>query len=165
MYEKAGGWYGDIMCERDGETYTFGTPNAKPFRAKKEAIEYVIGAMAQVIAVGDGKIKPVDSSGTPAEFIDFRLYNEFYVLPMTSVKVLEKIIELQKMKRDCTTEDVIDECRKVIHDEMSKPADIRDNSLIMDRMLALIACDVCMVNQPIGWEGDPLDMLVPAKEQ
>ena len=75
IYEKDGGWFGDILLDRGDETYVFGSDNSRPLNNEKEAIDFVIHGMAKIIAVGSGKVKLVDTSDLPDGCIDFRLYN------------------------------------------------------------------------------------------
>ena len=155
IYRKNGGWYNDIVFERGDKVQTFGTSHDAPFRTRKEAVIDLIGTMALVIAFGKGKMKCVDMSQAAEEKIDFRIYDQMFVLPRSSVLVYAEMIEAEKINWSCTTKDIIIESISRIHEEMSKPAYMRDNSYIWDRMLALLGCDVYLVNPPADWEGDP----------
>ncbi len=158
IYEKNGGWFGDILCKRGDETSIFGTPNSEPLNSEQEAIDYVIHGMAKVIAAGDGKIESVDKSNLPDGCIDFRLYDRILILPTDLVSEMTKEVEIVKMAYGCTTDDVIEESRDLIHDEMSKPANLRNDETILDRVAVLTGCDVYFVNYPVGWNGDPFKL-------
>ena len=68
------------------------------------------------------------------------------------------LVETSKMVSGCTTDDIIEESRVVIHNEMSKPACLRNDETILDRVALLTGCDVYFVNYPVGWDGDPFEL-------
>jgi hypothetical protein len=158
IYEKNGGWFGDILCQCGDETYVFGTPHSEPLNNEQEAIDYVIHGMAKVIAVGSGKVKSIDTSGLPEGYIDFRLYYSTLVLPTGLVSERTMAVETRKTVSGCTTDDIIEESRGIIHNEMSKPANLRNNKLILAGVAVLTGCDVYFVNYPVDWDGDPFEL-------
>ena len=97
IYEKNGGWFGDILLDRGDETLVFGSPNSEPFNNEQEAIDYVIHGMAKIIAAGDGKVESVDKSNLPDGCIDFRLYNSTLILPTDLVSEMTMLVETSKM--------------------------------------------------------------------
>ena len=158
IYEKNGGWFGDILLDRGDETYVFGSANSRPLNNEQEAIDYVIHGMAKIIAVGIGKVKLVDTSDLPDGCIDFRLYKTTLFLPTDLVSEWTMLVETSKMVSGCTTDDVIELSKDLIHDEMSKPANLRNDEIILARVAVLTGCDVYVVNDPVGWDGDPFEL-------